>query len=550
MLSSTEQIAARGNRVDKPTGTLALATRPTRAAARGANLATAKNRLLANITSNWAGYLINAIVAFFITPLVVHSLGNAGYGVWALISQLVGYMGVLDFGVRNAICRFIAHHHALDEHDRIDQVLSTALAYFLIPSGLAVAGGAVIATYFDRWFNIPPDQLFAGRVAVILASLTVAGVFIAAVFNTTLAAISRYDYLNLSNTICCLARAALLWYFIGGENGSVIAVAAIHLGLQIVSIILGYALVRHQLPFLRIARRFFDLGTMVHMIRFSSVIFVLTMANYARAGVQTVIIGFFLGPVAVGYYAVGALVPDQLRAALGGLIMVYVPLATQMNALEKRESLRRLWVSGSRAALLLMLAGILGVIAFGREFLTLWMGIDYASRSGSVQSLLVIGITFSTVYMCAHQILYGMDRLRVNAWLSSLEAILTLVLSVVLVRYYGIVGVVVGALIPAVVFQALLVPAFTSRSLAIPIRTYFWQVWARTLLAAVPYAAWLWVCHLQGLVQGWISLAAVILAGLVIFAGSAWLIAIDPHERASIRDMISRIRPGFLGASH
>ena len=37
-----------------------------------------------NLAANWIGYGANLVVMFFLSPFVVHSLENAGHGVWFL----------------------------------------------------------------------------------------------------------------------------------------------------------------------------------------------------------------------------------------------------------------------------------------------------------------------------------------------------------------------------------------------------------------------------------------------------------------------------------
>ena len=51
--------------------------------------------VLRNIFSNWASYLVTAVVGFFLAPYVVHQLGNTGYGLWTLVLSLTGYFGLL-----------------------------------------------------------------------------------------------------------------------------------------------------------------------------------------------------------------------------------------------------------------------------------------------------------------------------------------------------------------------------------------------------------------------------------------------------------------------
>jgi len=53
-----------------------------------------KKRIIRNVLSNWAGYSITTVVAFFISPFVVHTLGNMGYGIWVLVGSLTGYLGI------------------------------------------------------------------------------------------------------------------------------------------------------------------------------------------------------------------------------------------------------------------------------------------------------------------------------------------------------------------------------------------------------------------------------------------------------------------------
>src|SRR5215813_5055411 len=52
-----------------------------------------------NVLTNWGAYVLAMGVNFFLSPYVVHHLGNTGYGVWTVILSLTGYLGLLDLGV-------------------------------------------------------------------------------------------------------------------------------------------------------------------------------------------------------------------------------------------------------------------------------------------------------------------------------------------------------------------------------------------------------------------------------------------------------------------
>ena len=96
-------------------------------------------RVLLNVLSNWGAFAVNAVIAFFLSPYIVRSLGAEVYGAWVLVGSLVGYLGLLDIGVRGAVTKFVAAHHAARAHDEASRIASAALAFFGT-SGLARDG--------------------------------------------------------------------------------------------------------------------------------------------------------------------------------------------------------------------------------------------------------------------------------------------------------------------------------------------------------------------------------------------------------------------------
>src|SRR4030042_3768624 len=83
--------------------------------------------IVRNVTSNWASLGTNILVSFFLTPFIVHSLGNVYYGIWALLSQVSGYLWLLDFGVRESVIKFVAQYHASGQKDDLVATVNGAV---------------------------------------------------------------------------------------------------------------------------------------------------------------------------------------------------------------------------------------------------------------------------------------------------------------------------------------------------------------------------------------------------------------------------------------
>ena len=124
----------------------------------------------------------------------------------------------------------------------------------------------------------------------------------------------------------------------------------------------------------------------------------------------------------------------------------------------------------------------------GHTFIRLWMGEQYAQPSGTVMQILLLSVVFSSANATSGGVVYGMEKLKRIALWAIAEAGANLLLSVILVRHIGIYGVAWGTAIPSVIIELFLWPSYVCSLVDIPVRTYLWQTWFRTGLAAVPFA--------------------------------------------------------------
>src|SRR5262245_26248868 len=137
--------------------------------------------------------------AFFLSPLVVHRLGNVAYGVWTLVNSITGYMGLLDLGFRGAVTRFVAQHHARGEHHQSSRVISTALWMRLWLGLFLVLASIILGKLAVVLFQIPPEMASAAQFAIAVTGANLAVNLIFGVFGGVLVALQRFDLLSGMN---------------------------------------------------------------------------------------------------------------------------------------------------------------------------------------------------------------------------------------------------------------------------------------------------------------------------------------------------------------
>jgi O-antigen/teichoic acid export membrane protein len=109
--------------------------------------------LITGVIVNWTAVVVAIIISFFLSPFVVHHLGNVTYGVWILANSSIAYMALLDLGMRGAVTHFVAKHHALGEHLESTRAVSVALGFRLLIGLIVMIASLALAALATKIFR-------------------------------------------------------------------------------------------------------------------------------------------------------------------------------------------------------------------------------------------------------------------------------------------------------------------------------------------------------------------------------------------------------------
>lgn len=128
-----------------------------------------------NTLTHWGGFILSAVIGFLLSPVIVRELGDSAYGIWVLIASMIGYLGLLDLGVRGAVVRYIARFHAQGDHASASAIASTALALFTGLGLLAMLGAAILALGLPVFFHdVPAEYVPEARLALLIGGCGIA----------------------------------------------------------------------------------------------------------------------------------------------------------------------------------------------------------------------------------------------------------------------------------------------------------------------------------------------------------------------------------------
>ena len=95
------------------------------------------------------------MVAFLTTPYIVYKLSAEIYGVYALLTGLIGFYGLLDLGLGQGVTKFVAQFKAVNDSKKINRSINAAL---LVQISLGALASAMIWLFDDQilaLLNIP-----------------------------------------------------------------------------------------------------------------------------------------------------------------------------------------------------------------------------------------------------------------------------------------------------------------------------------------------------------------------------------------------------------
>jgi len=168
-------------------------------------------------------------------------------------------------------------------------------------------------------------------------------------------------------------------------------------------------------------------------------------------------------------------------------------------------------------------------VILGKAVIEAWVGRKYVAVSYPVMLIVLLPTTLILAQNATPRIIYGMAKHRTLAWITSIEAVANLILSIVLVRQKGVFGGVIGDAIGTAVplsFTALyFTPRYLSRLLGVRVRTFLREAYVLPLALCTPMVALLLAMRHWYPVHRLLPLATeVLIASLVYGAGLLWAV--------------------------
>ncbi len=447
-------------------------------------------------------HVAGAFVMLAVTPALVGSLGLEAFGLWALVGSLVRYVGLSDVGIAHAYFKFVPNYAMRGEHDRIRQIVTFGLIFY---SALGLAFGPLAwlsGRALARAFHVSPalatalPDFLGGFVALF---------FLALGTGTLGMMLTGLGHLRVTALVTAIGQIVFALFAVGlARSGfGLLAFDWAMLAQLGVTGVLSYVAVRRIFGPILISPFRFEPGVIAGLFRFGAWLQLSAIAGLINSESDRVVIGLFFGVPAVGLYEIGSKLARAIRALSWYFFNAFAPVTAALEASGDEAGLRASYRSGNRYISLISLVAIGFVIAASAPILGAWMGPAYAQNGLLVAIVAVLGITHTIEIFtgAGTMVMRARGTPRFETYASVVYAGVNVVLTIVLGRAFGIVGVLVATLLGSIAGTTFFTIIFHQRE-----RIAFWEssgTWLWRLMLAVASSAGITALTLRALGLGY-----------------------------------------------
>ncbi len=387
---------------------------------------------LKNSTVRVIAFTMNVGIALVMTPFITSVLGKAGYGGWALISSVQGYLGLLDLGVMNAMSRHGSAAIGGGDADKLRRLFSTA--FFLNVAAFCVAAAVVmvlpalyrlvLADALDEGI-VAPLSIFGGLLIFTLLGKALQGVLMAHLQWTVIALV------GLARSLL-VAVALYLWLTTDGGLSRMAWINGVGLGGE--ALLLGaVCLVRH-----RVRPRLGDIRWREarEVMGYGLSILVIGVGDTMRYRTQGFVVGRFHGLGEVAHVSIALQFINYFNNFMLSAFGIMTPYFARLSSRSSRGER----LAAFRGAILpcVLSATFVGLslVFYGDVLIARWLGPAY----GDVHAILVpfaLGSMFFLAMMPANALMLGVGRHAESSRWSVAEGAAVLTATLALVPRYG-----------------------------------------------------------------------------------------------------------------
>lgn len=385
--------------------------------------------------------IVNIISGLIFTPWLIHQLGDSDYGIYSIGTSIITLL-LMDFGISEAVAKYVAQYRAEGDKKKIDELLSIVFKIYLLLSAVFLLLFVVLYFFLGGIYgNLTPEELVKLKNVFIIVAIYNVFAFSFTPLSGIMLAYEHLISLKFCDILTRLLTIGITVVCIYGGLGLYSAVLAnAFAGIIVILYKLYVVQSNHHI---KIKLSYKNKELLREVLTFSVWVALLMVTQRLIYNITPSILGALSNSRQVTLYSVSSSL-EGYSYSFGSVIgTLFLARITRQLQEKDYEAFNDLVIRIGKMQLIVCLFIWIGFLCIGREFITLWMGESYDSTYFMTVILLIPNMIMWP-FMTSSTALTVVNHVKESALVNLATAIINIALESILVRKGGAMGAVIS----------------------------------------------------------------------------------------------------------
>ncbi|MFJ7747154.1 oligosaccharide flippase family protein [Peribacillus sp. NPDC097295] len=489
-----------------------------------------KNQLKAGASLSYVALCINIFISIMYTPVMLNLLGQSEYGLYSLASSAAGFVGILNFGLGNAVIRYTAKYKALNDEKGCSNLYGLFIKIYLTLGLIALVLGILLILNTDLFFSssLNIEEIHKLKLLMSIMVFNISTGIGLGVFSVIVLAHEKFIFQKIIVIVSSIINPLLILPLLLMGYGS-IAMAIVTTFLNFLFIALN---IHYCFKTLKIKISFgkFDSKLLKEIIIFSSYIFLNLVISQLYTSTDQVILGIYSGTVAVSVYAIGASFTGYFSGFSSAISNVFLSRVSGMVIKgASNNELSNLFIRIGRVQYIIISFALSGFIVFGQEFINLWVGKEY-QVSYIIALIILVPMIVSLIQGMGGVILQAKNMQGFKSIVNIFIAVLNVIISIIFVQFWGVIGCAIATAISFTLGNIIIINFYYWKKIKLNIPKFWGNILFMSfpLVLSIIYGATINKVLIANL---WLVLVGKIILFSILYFLFMWFTAMNNYEK-------------------
>ena len=502
-----------------------------------------KSQIKIGMVLSYLNIILGNLIGVFYLPVMLSLLGANEYGLYKIATSVTSYLSLLVFGIGGSITRYVLKSNIEGGKEAEERIFGLFNVIFSIISAVCLLIGLVLTLNIDVFYSqsLTPDELKTMQYLIGIMVVNTMVTISSTPYTTIVSAHERFIFVQLMTVLTttmvpvCNVIALLFGFRSIGMAVSTLALT--------VFVRIAYLIYVSRSLQLKPRYRNMPVYMVKEIVVFSFWIFVGNLTSQLFGTTDIVIIGAVpeLAAVGVAIYSVGHQFSSILISLSHVIPNLFMPRANKMVLSGRNEKeLSDFTIQVGRIQAYMVALFCFGFVAFGRQFLELYVGSGYGEAYW-VAVIIMIPNCIQLVQSVFISIMQAKNMHSFRAKTYTLIALANVVATWIMVPYLGIIGAAIPTALCYFLGNGLLMNWFYWKKMRLEVPRFWKQIVPifipAILLSAIVIILSKWIDF-----SSWLLFIVGVICFTALYAVICWKVIANKEERELVLQQLCKFR--------